>query len=287
MPESLTAPAPAKVNLILEVIGPRPDGFHEIDTIVQTLKLADTVTLVPGASGIEIGGPFAGGTPSDSSNLAIRALDALRELSPSTPGFAVCLEKRIPAAGGLGGGASDAATALRLAQRYDRSIPTDTLLEAANAVGSDEAALLLGGTVRARGRGDRAEALVDLPPHGVVLFLPSTTIPQKTARMFTMLGTPWDTEGRAQRFAAAPPPEVTPAGIYNAFERVAFEVFDGLAALRTDIERRTGESLHLAGAGPALFWIGPPGRTARVARAARGSACTVVETATARSLWRP
>src|SRR5688572_15340241 len=120
MPAELTAPAPAKVNLVLEVLGKRDDGFHEIDTVLQTLELADVVTLsVGGPPGIVVSGPYADGTPADESNLAWRAAEALarRTGRPLAGRLRMSLEKRIPPAGGLGGGASDAATVLRLLQR--------------------------------------------------------------------------------------------------------------------------------------------------------------------------
>jgi 4-diphosphocytidyl-2C-methyl-D-erythritol kinase len=77
------------------------------------------------------------------------------------------------------------------------------------------------------------------------------------------------------------------ADIYNAFERVAFEMFPGLAALWEELETRIGEPIRLAGAGPTLFWIGPPDEAAAVAERAGGLPCTVIETRTSPSLWRP
>ncbi|MGK2965838.1 MAG: 4-(cytidine 5'-diphospho)-2-C-methyl-D-erythritol kinase [Tepidiformaceae bacterium] len=286
MPEARTGRAPAKINLVLEVLGRRADGYHEIDTVLQTLELSDGVSIRPGPPVVEVTGPFAEGTPRDATNLALRALVALRERGANVPEMTVTLDKRIPPAGGLGGGASDAATVLRLVQALT-GCGDEVLIAAANAVGSDEAALVLGGTVRARGRGDAVEVLPDIEDHGVVLFVPGATIDGKTGRMFGALaGTSFDNGAVAERFAATRSAKLTGLDIYNAFERMAFDVFEGLWRLHEELELRTGEPVRLAGAGPTLFWIGHEDEADTVTARAGDADCRVIRTRTARSLWR-
>ena len=290
MPETLTGLAPAKINLTLEVGGTRPDGYHDLASVLQTLALADEVTLTPAAStSIENTGPFAEGAPTDAGNLAWRALDALAQALGREPeAFRIRIAKRIPAAGGLGGGASDAATVLRLLARRWPDAGEAALVEAAAAVGSDEPFFLAGGTALVEGRGERVTPLPDLPPHGVVLFIPPDTLPNKTATLFRAL----DRDGRVDEptvtrsFAGRLPARVTGADLYNSFERVAFDCFPGLATLWEQLEARTGEAIRLAGAGPTLFWIGPTEEAERVSRSAAGLDCTVIPTATAGSPWR-
>lgn len=290
MPEELSAPAPAKVNLTLEVGGARPDGYHELASVLQTLALADEVTLRPApAPAIEVTGPFAAGTPVDAGNLARRAVDALAAVLGREPEpFHIRIVKRIPAAGGLGGGASDAATVLRLLARRWPAAGKDALAAAAAAVGSDEPFLLAGGTALVEGRGERVTPLPDLPEHGVVLFIPPDTLPNKTATLFAAL----DRDSRVDEpvvstsLAGRLPVRVTGADLYNSFERVAFDCFPGLADLWEQLEARTGEAVRLAGAGPTLFWIGSPESAGAVAAAAEGLDCAVIPTATAGSLWR-
>ncbi len=290
MPDELTALAPAKINLTLEVGPPRPDSYHDLTSILQTLALSDEVTLHPAAApSMAISGPFAAGTPADASNLAWRAVDALAEvLGRTLEPFRISIVKRIPAAGGLGGGASDAATVLRLLARRWPDVGEDALAAAAAAVGSDEPFLIAGGTAMAEGRGERVAPLPDLPPHGVVLFIPPDTLPNKTATLFRALdGDGCADDGAVSRaLAARLPVSVTGADLFNSFERVAFDCFPGLAALWEQIEARTGETIRLAGAGPTLFWIGPPGDAAAVREAARGLDCVAIATTTAGSLWR-
>ena len=290
MPEELAGLAPAKVNLTLEVGGKRPDGYHDLASILQTLALADEVVLSPSSTpSIEITGPFAEGAPADSGNLAWRAIEALAQAIGRDPDpFHIRIVKRIPAAGGLGGGASDAATVLRLLARRWPDAGEEALATAAATVGSDAPFFLTGGTALAEGRGERVSPLPDLPEHGVVLFVPRETLANKTATLFAAL----DRDGQVDEpsvstaLAKRLPARVIGADLYNSFERVAFDCFPGLAELWEQLETRTGEAIRLAGAGPTLFWIGPTDAAERVAQAAAELDCTAVATATAGSLWR-
>lgn len=290
MPEALSGLAPAKINLTLEVGGIRPDGYHDLASILQTLALADEVSLQPSATpSIEITGPFAAGAPAGPDNLAWRAVDALANALGRDPDpFHISIRKRIPPAGGLGGGASDAATVLRLLARRWPDVGEDALATAAAAVGSDEPFFLAGGTALVEGRGERVTPLPDLPEHGIVLFIPAETLPNKTATLFAALDRDGQVDGPTVTTALARrlPTRVTGADLYNSFERVAFDCFPGFAALWEQLEARTGEAIRLAGAGPTLFWIGPADEAERVAAAAVGLDCTVIPTAAAGSLWR-
>lgn len=282
MPDALRGRAPAKVNLVLEVLGKRGDGFHEIDTVLQELELADRVTMEPSnASCVEVSGAYAAGTPTDGRNLALRAFELAAAKAGFEGGVTLRLEKYIPAAGGLGGGASDAACVLRLVREWMLGLTSGDLVEIANSLGSDEAFFLEGGTARATGRGETVTRLPLLPVHDVILFVPPETIEQKTPRMFSALGrTPFDSGKVARQFAGAPPQALRSADVFNAFERVAFDLFPRLAALWEDLEGRIGEPVRLAGAGPSLFWIGPAGEGAAVAERAQGAACTIIQTRT-------
>lgn len=279
--------APAKINLVLEVLGRRSDGYHEIDTVLQTLALADRVSISEVATssdaGVVVSGPRSDGVPADRSNLAWKAAVLLAErLRRDSSRLRVFIEKHIPPAGGLGGGSSDAAAVLRLLARAWPEATEDDLLDVATRVGSDEAFFLAGGTARAQGRGERVTKLAPLAHHGVVLFIPSATLERKTAQLFERLGRlPFDHSYRTSRFVAGPRGEFSASDLYNSFERVAFDVFPGLGDLRRSIESRIGGEVRLSGAGPTMFWIGPASATERVAALAAGVDCAVVATRTA------
>jgi 4-diphosphocytidyl-2-C-methyl-D-erythritol kinase len=277
----ISALAHAKINLVLEVLGIREDGYHEIDTILQEVALADVVTVTPAAVwAIDVTGPRAAGTPQDASNLALSAAMLLAERVEGSCPVRISLEKHVPAAGGLGGGASDAAATLRLIAKIWPRTAWQELEIVANQIGSDEAFFLVGGTARAEGRGERVTPLPPLEPHDVVLFVPEQTIERKTPRMFAALDQHgFDGRLLAEGFQADRPDQVTMQATFNAFERVAFDLFPGLGELWEDLERRTGETVRLAGAGPCMFWIGPFGGAEVAARAA-GAGCEVILTRT-------
>ena len=274
--------AHAKVNLVLEVLGVRPDGYHEIDTILQELELADVVTVEPSASwSITKSGPRTAGVPLDETNLALKAAKLLAERVPGSFPVAIHLEKHVPAAGGLGGGASDAATVLKLLANLWPGVTQQDLQAVAEAVGSDEAFFLVGGLARAQGRGERVTSLPALPAHDVVLFVPRLTIERKTARMFAALDRhAFDDGAVAAQFAASPPEFLSSAMTFNAFERVAFDLFPWLAKLWADLEERTRFPVRLCGAGPCLFWIGRQGEGQDIAERAAGADCEVILTRT-------
>ncbi|APT92951.1 4-diphosphocytidyl-2C-methyl-D-erythritol kinase [Corynebacterium phocae] len=157
---TFTARAYAKVNLHLGVGDARPDGFHELATVFQSLDIFDVVTLQLGSSGISVSGPHAGGVPTDFSNLAWKAALLVAEKFPGAPEFALHLEKNIPAAGGMAGGSADAAATLVLANTAFATAtgrpacPRKSLFELAAHLGSDVPFTLMGGTALGTGRGE-------------------------------------------------------------------------------------------------------------------------------------
>lgn len=283
MSDRRSAAAHAKINLVLEVLGIRGDGYHEIDTVLQEVALDDIVSVeVTNDWRLTASGPFAKGTPLDDSNLALRAARLLAErVGRTRDRVHVHLDKHIPPAGGLGGGASDAAAVLRLLREIWPEVTSSDCLEVANSLGSDEAFFLVGGTARAQGRGEFVTALPDVPRHDVVLFVPPQTIERKTPRMFAALDRHAFDDGLiAGQFVAAPPEFLSSAMTFNAFERVAFDLFPWLADLWADLEERTRFPVRLCGAGPCLFWIGREGEGEEIAGRAAGADCEVILTHT-------
>ena len=172
---AVTVRAHAKINLDLRVLGTRPDGFHELRTVFQSLALHDTIDCIPRP------GPFAlecdaAGVPLDESNLVWRAASALwRALRRPGPvrDVLVRLHKRIPLQGGLGGGSTDAAaTMAALARVWRVPLRPNQLVDVATTIGADVAFFLSGGTALGLGRGDEIYPLADLPRHWIVLLVP-------------------------------------------------------------------------------------------------------------------
>lgn len=172
----ISARAPAKINLSLRVLGTRPDGYHELRTVFQSLALHDTLKLRRSADAFAITSNDPA-CPCDATNLVWRAADALwraagRRGAPD--GVSVRIVKRIPIAAGLGGGSSDAAAAIRaLAKWWRLKLPPARLRAVAAALGADVPYFLEGGTALGIERGDVLMPLADVPPAWVVLVVPS------------------------------------------------------------------------------------------------------------------
>jgi 4-diphosphocytidyl-2-C-methyl-D-erythritol kinase len=151
--------AHAKVNLFLRVLGRRADGFHEIETLLLPISLADRVTAEPAHElTVSLAGPLAAEVPPDEANLALRAARVLAAEAGGAdpPGAHITIEKRIPVAAGLGGGSADAAaTLVLLDELWSTGLGREGLAPLAADIGSDVPALLLGGPAYAHGRGEQ------------------------------------------------------------------------------------------------------------------------------------
>ena len=172
---SLRIQARAKINLDLRVLGTRPDGYHELRTIFQTLDLHDTVTVARVRGALRLRGD-ASRMPLDRTNLAWRAAEALWQGSGRTGeqhGVEIHIVKRIPSAAGLGGGSSDAAAVLTaLNEIWKLRMPVADLHGVAASLGADVPFFLVGGTALGLGRGDEIFPLADLPVSPVVVAWP-------------------------------------------------------------------------------------------------------------------
>jgi 4-diphosphocytidyl-2-C-methyl-D-erythritol kinase len=161
----VTEPAPAKLNPFLRVLGRRPDGYHDIETLVLPLSLEDRVTVSPRDDGfaLRVVGPRAAEVPPGDENLVVRATRELAHAANEPRGANLLLEKKIPVAAGLGGGSSGAAAALRaLNTLWGLGLDVEQLAKVGASVGSDVPALVHKRPVVARGRGEDVEP-VDVP----------------------------------------------------------------------------------------------------------------------------
>lgn len=245
----------AKLNLTLEVLGRRADGYHEVRTILQTIDLADRLEIQPYPTlRVECDDPALNGE----ANLVWRAAMALARCHNVPPQAAVFIQKHIPVGMGLGGGSSDAAAALvALNQLWGLALGLPDLAQVAAGVGSDVPFFLWGGTALAEGRGERIQPLPSLPRLPVTLVCPSATIPHKTARLYSCLTPTHYSDGAATRRMVEhlDRGQFSEEAASNVFEEVAFSVFPRLGELRRRLEASLGRTVHLSGSGPALFGI--------------------------------
>jgi 4-diphosphocytidyl-2-C-methyl-D-erythritol kinase len=253
-------PAFAKINLCLDVLGKRPDGYHELRTIFQTISLRDTLSLDwKSSGGIDLGiaGNASLSAESPQSNLVYRALDALcRELGIRR-GIRAQLHKRIPAGRGLGGGSSDAAAALLgLLRLADRKIPFERLIEIGGSLGADVAFFLFGGRAVGVGRGSEIYPLPDVPRRDLLVISPGgISVPTRDAYAWLRRGlTKAPAPSRLVRFCALcwSPQE---AALSNDFEAAVFRRHPRLGRIKRELLRHGAVDAALAGSGSAVFGV--------------------------------
>ena len=251
----LTILAPAKLNLTLEVLVKRPDGYHEIRSVIQTISLCDRLTFRASPSvDIRTDSPQW----SAEKSLVSKTVNLVRETIGVTGGIAIEIENCIPLISGLGGDSSAAAATLRgLNQVWELNLSEEKLFELAAQLGSDVPFFLHGGTAMMAGRGEVITPLPSLPHHRVVLVMPDVPHPPgKTARLYASLNTSHFTDGRiTEQLVKELKEGKEPSTLFNTFENVAFARGSELKVYRDHIRKLGAPHVHLAGSGPALFTI--------------------------------
>ena len=176
----ITLDANAKINLTLDILGLREDGYHEVAMVMQEVSLHDTLSLKKTEAGIQLSITIEGqkGTlPADETNLCWKAAALMQQEYGLTGGVSMELVKRIPMAAGLAGGSADAAAVLKgMNQLYELEISEERLCELGARLGSDIPFCLLGGTMLAEGRGEKLTRLPDFPETFVVLAKPEVGV---------------------------------------------------------------------------------------------------------------
>ena len=254
----ITIDAHAKLNLTLEVLGKRDDGYHEVASIMQTLDLADTLTIRPaGALAMTCSNPELDGP----ANLALSAAELLRSETGVNDGAAIHIEKRIPVAAGLGGGSADAAaTLVALNRLWGLELSNDRLRRIGAKLGSDVPFLIEGGTATALGRGERVRHLPTPRLPWIVVAVPHVSLPDKTAAMYRAL-TPDNFTRGALTFklearighGVTHGGDVPPQLLFNTFDTVAREVIPDVDRCWNDMYAAGAREIHVSGSGPAIY----------------------------------
>ena len=265
---TVTVRAHAKVNLGLRVLGTRPDGFHDLRTVFQSLELHDTLTFVARK------GPFAlrcrqPGVPLDCTNLVWRAAGALwrtqgRDAEPRD--VSVTIGKHIPICAGLGGGSANAAATLAALMRLWRvSLAPWQLHDVAASLGADVPFFLWGGTVLGLDRGDTIYQLVDLPAYWVVIVMPHAGV--STADAYA-----WYDEARQGRYGMRRGRQGTPgpwpaqvAQMTNDLEGPAVRRVPEIGSAKAALLAAGALGSAMSGSGSAVFGLFRSRRDARVA----------------------
>jgi 4-diphosphocytidyl-2-C-methyl-D-erythritol kinase len=255
----VTVKALAKINLTLEVLRKRPDGYHEIRSVLQAIDLYDTLYIQAG-KGVSFKCDMREWSAGKS--LVNKAVALLQESGSIKKGAAITLEKQIPMMAGLGGDSSDAAALLKGLNDFWRlNLSNERLQEPAAQLGSDVAFFLRGGTALADGRGEIITPLPALPKMYVVLVVPDIPgEPGKTGRMYAALKTEHFTcGGITEKLIQTLHKDnhFDTSLLFNAFENVAFDMYPGLMTYQERLINLDAPQVHLAGSGPTLFSIMP------------------------------
>jgi 4-diphosphocytidyl-2-C-methyl-D-erythritol kinase len=247
--------APAKINLTLEVLAERPDGYHEIRGLIQTINLCDCLRFrLSHDIKLVCDNPSFVGEES----LVSRATTLLQQATGCTKGATIEITKRIPLSLGLGGDSSGAAATLRgLNKLWGLGLSPAELASLALRLGSDVPFFLHGGTALVEGRGEKITPLPPLPQHLVILAIPDTPrLAEKTKRLYARLKINHYTDGQiTEKFIKALKEgrEFKPSMLFNTFENVAYDQFPGLKVYKEHFLKLGAPNVHLAGSGPALF----------------------------------
>ncbi len=251
----LTVYAPAKINLVLEVLGKHND-YHRISSIVQSIDLCDVLDFQP-----DKGIYFECDVPSlKRDNLVTQAATLIKESTECSLGARIELRKHIPWGVGLGGGSSDAAaTLLALNELWGLGLPLSELVHLASKLGSDVPFFIHKGTALVEGRGEKVTPLPSLSSTCFVLLVPPLPkISGKTKQMYNHLDAAYFTEGQFVQRALSSLEQgkaIAPGLMFNVFEKVAFDFFPEMDKYRKTLEEAGAPGVYLAGSGPCLFTL--------------------------------
>lgn len=253
----LLVKAPAKINLSLDVLFKRPDGYHEVEMIMTTIDLADRLefTLLDRREIYILShNRFV---PDDQRNLAYQAAKILQERFSVDKGVAIMIEKNIPVAAGLAGGSSDAAATLRgLNKLWDLGLSLDELAELGAEIGSDVSFCVYGGTALAKGRGEKILHLPPPPTCWVVLAKPFIGV--STADVYRRLNVNGINHPNTQQMIEAIK-EGDFAGVCsnmgNVLEDVTFKLHPEVESIKEQMKRFGADAVLMSGSGPTVFGL--------------------------------
>jgi len=250
--------APAKINLYLEVGPARPDGYHPVRTVLQTVELCDLVEIevTDGGDGLQL--MVEGDAPSGDDNLCHRAAALFLAATGLRLGIKIGLSKRIPQAAGLGGGSSDAAAVLRMLNFFTgEAMGRQELLHTAASLGMDVPFFLVGGTALGEGRGERITPLVQAPPLPVLLVNPGAGLAtNEVYERFDLCGgdSP-SAPGTGSLIEALPGGDtrVIAPLLHNSLQRAACELMPEVGALLEKAADAGAAGALVSGSGPTVF----------------------------------
>ncbi|MGE7624289.1 4-(cytidine 5'-diphospho)-2-C-methyl-D-erythritol kinase [Viridibacillus sp. NPDC096237] len=249
--------APAKINLTLDVLYKRPDGYHEVEMIMTTVDLADRVGLRTRKDGLIKIHSTDRFVPDDQRNLAYQAAKLLKDTYNIDKGVSITIEKYIPVAAGLAGGSSDAAATLKgLNTLWNLNLTMDEIAELGAKIGSDVSFCVYGGTALATGRGEHIKAISAPPSCWVVLAKP--TIGVSTAAVYGGLNVEEVVHPNTQQMIQAIEAddyELLCDTVGNVLETVTLKLHPEVAVIKEQMKRFGADAVLMSGSGPTVFGL--------------------------------
>lgn len=265
--------APAKINLTLDVLSKRPDGYHEVEMIMTTVDLADRVGLEERNDSKIVIASSNNFIPDDQRNLAYQAAQLIKDTYNIKRGVSITIDKQIPIAAGLAGGSSDAAATLKgLNELWDLRLSLDEIAELGAKIGSDVPYCVYGGTAIARGRGEKIEHISAPPNCWVVLAKP--TIGVSTAAVYGGLKIDTiehpNTEAMVEAIVENNYDKMCNS-LGNVLESVTLEMHPEVSGIKEQMKRFGADAVLMSGSGPTVFgFVSNEARTTRIVNGLRG-----------------
>ena len=249
--------APAKINLTLDVLHKRPDGFHEVEMIMTTVDLADRVWLRSRDDGRITMKSCERHVPNDRRNLAYQAAELIRRVYGVKEGVEITLEKSIPVAAGLAGGSSDAAATLRgLNRLWKLGLRAEELAELGAQIGSDVSFCVYGGTALATSRGEVIKKLAPPPNCWVILAKPAISV--STADIYGNLDVDSlnhpNTSAMIEALEASDYESLC-VNLGNVLEPVTMAIYPEVVVLKEQMKRFGADAVLMSGSGPTVFGL--------------------------------
>ncbi|MEK4563142.1 4-(cytidine 5'-diphospho)-2-C-methyl-D-erythritol kinase [Alkalihalobacillus sp. FSL R5-0424] len=249
--------APAKINLSLDVLGKRADGYHEVEMIMTTVDLADRIDLTETTDRritVEVSEGFV---PSDHRNLAWQAGDLLQKRYKVNKGAHIYITKRIPVAAGLAGGSSDAAATLRgLNELWGLGLSLDELAKLGGEIGSDVPFCVYGGTAVASGRGEIIRHIDAPPPFWVILAKPPTGVSTADIYRGLKLNDIEHPDTRGMEAAIQNQDFDQICGLlHNVLESVTLDLYPEVQNIKKQMQKFGADGVLMSGSGPTVFGL--------------------------------
>ncbi len=240
-----------KINLSLEVIGKRPDSYHNIDTLMTRIDVFDRLSFEKTSTNDIIILSENKDLPLDESNLIYKAWSIMKEFTDENPGIKVCLEKNIPIAAGLAGGTSDGvATIKALNQLWALNFSNDQLKHLAQPLGADSSFFFYDGLVRAQGLGDKITELD--PIKSIPLLIVNIGKPVSSAEVYKQIKS--YSQGRVSYLVEnINDYKIFKTSLYNSMEEVTFSIYPELKEIKSSLLNLGADFSLMSGSGPSIF----------------------------------